>query len=48
MLPDHVIQIPFEVLRMIKRESQLMVASGMPVSTATGSGGPEASLEDGT
>lgn len=34
MLPDHIIQIPFEVLRMIKRESQLMVSSGMPI-TAT-------------
>ena len=32
MLPDHIIQIPFEVLRMIKRESQLMVSSGMPIT----------------
>jgi hypothetical protein len=31
MLPDHIIQIPFEVLRMIKRESQLIVPSGMPI-----------------
>ena len=31
MLPDHVIQIPFEVLRTVKRESILIVPSGMPV-----------------
>jgi len=31
MLPDHVIQIPFEVLRMVKRESELIVPSGMPI-----------------
>jgi hypothetical protein len=31
MLPDHIIQIPFEVLRMIKRESQLIVPTGTPV-----------------
>jgi len=31
MLPDHVIQIPFEVLRMIKRESQIIIGSGMPI-----------------
>ena len=34
MLPDHVIQIPFEVLRMIKRESQLISPQGMPVCEA--------------
>ena len=33
MLPDHVIQIPFEVLRMVKRESELIVPSGMPISS---------------
>lgn len=31
MLPDNVIQIPFEVLRSIKRESILICPSGMPV-----------------
>ena len=29
LLPDHVIQIPFEVLRMIKRESELVSPEGM-------------------
>jgi hypothetical protein len=36
MLPDHIIQIPFEVLRMIKRESQLIVPTGMPVCKKDG------------
>ena len=35
MLPDHVIQIPFEVLRMIKRESAMIVPSGIPLSSVS-------------
>ena len=31
MLPDHIIQVPFEVLRMIKRESEMIVSSGIPL-----------------
>jgi hypothetical protein len=30
MLPDHIISIPFEVLRMIKRESETISPDGMP------------------
>jgi len=35
MLPDHVIQIPFEVLRMIKRESEIASPEGMPLSAVS-------------
>lgn len=32
MLPDQLISIPFEVLRMIKRESELISPDGMPIN----------------
>lgn len=31
ILPDYLIQIPFELLRMMKRESQLIVPTGVPI-----------------
>ena len=31
ILPDFLIQIPFELLRMMKRESQLIVPTGVPI-----------------
>jgi hypothetical protein len=37
LLPDHVIAIPFEVLRMLKRESELISPDGMPVNAVNSS-----------
>lgn len=37
LLPDHVIQIPCEVLRMVKRESELISPEGMPISAVNAS-----------
>lgn len=31
ILPDYLIQIPFELLRMMKRESQLITPTGVPI-----------------
>jgi len=31
IMPDYLISIPFELLRMLKRESQLIVPSGLPI-----------------
>lgn len=44
ILPDYLISIPFELLRMLKRESQLIVASGMPICTAPTGPGANARL----
>lgn len=34
LMPDELIQIPFEVLRLLKRESQTVVGSGLPICTS--------------
>ena len=44
ILPDYLISIPFELLRMLKRESQLIVPSGMPICTAPTGPGANARL----
>ena len=49
ILPDYLIQIPFELLRMMKRESQLIVPTGVPIChkiTGPGSDNQMSSLND--